>query len=157
MPLYPHCLPPKPQPQCNHEKFIKQILMEGILLKSNNPRSSNLPPPFQALLKPLLQAAFADWSPFRGEEHREGRAAYREKGTGCGPAWASPRDPQETGVAQCSHLCFCFCLTVWLCRILVPGPGIEPGPSAVRVQGPKHWTSWEVLLKSSVDGGGLKR
>ena len=35
----------------------------------------------------------------------------------------------------------------WLCRvacgILVQPPGIEPGPSAVRAQSPKHWTARE--------------
>ena len=29
------------------------------------------------------------------------------------------------------------------CRILVPRPGIEPGPPAVEAQGPNHWTTRE--------------
>ena len=29
-------------------------------------------------------------------------------------------------------------------RILVPLPGIELGPSTVKVQSPNHWTTWEV-------------
>ena len=35
------------------------------------------------------------------------------------------------------------------CGILVPGPGIEPGPSAVRVQSPNHWTAREVPCPAS--------
>ena len=39
------------------------------------------------------------------------------------------------------YLFFCFC---WLhhtaCEILAPQPGIEPGPSAVRMWSPKQWT-----------------
>ena len=35
----------------------------------------------------------------------------------------------------------------WLCRkacgILVPRPGIEPGPSAVKARSPNHWTARE--------------
>ena len=31
------------------------------------------------------------------------------------------------------------------CGILVPQPGIEPGPSAVKVQSPNHWAAREVL------------
>ena len=43
---------------------------------------------------------------------------------------------------------FFVCLFVfWLCsaacRILVPQPGIEPGPPAVQVQSPNHWTARE--------------
>ena len=30
------------------------------------------------------------------------------------------------------------------CGILVPGPGVEPGPSSVRAQSPNHWTAREV-------------
>ena len=29
------------------------------------------------------------------------------------------------------------------CGILVPRPGIEPGPSAVKAQSPNHWTARE--------------
>ena len=29
------------------------------------------------------------------------------------------------------------------CEILVPQPGIEPGPSAVKAQSPNHWTAKE--------------
>ena len=41
-----------------------------------------------------------------------------------------------------------FCLFIYLlhhtaCRILVPQPGIELGPSAVRVQSSNHWTTRE--------------
>ena len=42
---------------------------------------------------------------------------------------------------------FFFFFPIWLhrtaCGILVPRPGIEPGPSAVRVQSPNHWTARE--------------
>ena len=34
------------------------------------------------------------------------------------------------------------------CGILVPRPGIEPRPSAVRVQSPNHWTAREVPVCS---------
>ena len=36
-----------------------------------------------------------------------------------------------------------FSCTVWLGGILVSWPGIEPQPSAVKTQGPNHWTVWE--------------
>ena len=36
---------------------------------------------------------------------------------------------------------FFFGLTA--CGILVPQPGTEPGPSAVKAQSPKHWTARE--------------
>ena len=36
---------------------------------------------------------------------------------------------------------FWLCLTA--CEILIPRPGIEPGPSAVKVQSPNHWTARE--------------
>ena len=38
----------------------------------------------------------------------------------------------------------------WPCRaacgILVPGPGIEPVPSAVKTQSPNHWTARELVI-----------
>ena len=37
--------------------------------------------------------------------------------------------------------CLIFCLTVY--RILVPRPGIEPGPPAVEAQSPNYWTTRE--------------
>ena len=40
---------------------------------------------------------------------------------------------------------FTFCLHCAACGILVPPPGIEPGPSAVRTQSPNHWTTREFL------------
>ena len=48
-----------------------------------------------------------------------------------------------------SHTCFglfffCCLFVFWpchmACKILVPWPGTEPGPSAVSVQSPNHWT-----------------
>ena len=33
------------------------------------------------------------------------------------------------------------------CRILVPPPGIEPGPLAVKAQSPNHWTTREILTE----------
>ena len=30
-----------------------------------------------------------------------------------------------------------------ICRILIPQPETEPGPLAVKVQNPNHWTTWE--------------
>ena len=32
------------------------------------------------------------------------------------------------------------------CRTLVPQPGIEPAPSAVKAQSPNHWTTKEFPL-----------
>ena len=29
------------------------------------------------------------------------------------------------------------------CRLLVPQPGLEPGPSAVKASSPSHWTARE--------------
>ena len=34
-----------------------------------------------------------------------------------------------------------------VCGILVPWPGIEPGPSPVKVQGPNHWTAMEFPVR----------
>ena len=49
------------------------------------------------------------------------------------------------GDAAFSFLFFSFLF--WLCRaacrILVPPPGIEPGPLAVKVLHPNHWTARE--------------
>ena len=36
---------------------------------------------------------------------------------------------------------FPFGLAMWLRRILLPRPGTEPRPSAVKVQSPNHWTT----------------
>lgn len=77
----PHRVPGTPHallPMC----FCSR--MPCLNLPASLPPSLPAPPPFQALPKPLLPAAFPDWSPFRGDEHREGRTACREKGTGCG-------------------------------------------------------------------------
>ena len=53
-------------------------------------------------------------------------------------------DCSEKLVCECRWSGFLFflpsCVT---CGILVPWPGIEPGPSAVRVQSPNHWTARE--------------
>ena len=38
---------------------------------------------------------------------------------------------------------FVFWLCLVACRILVPQPGIEPRPSAVKAQSPNHWTARE--------------
>ena len=35
------------------------------------------------------------------------------------------------------------------CGILVPRPGIKPAPSAVKAQGPNHWTAREIPVSSS--------
>ena len=40
---------------------------------------------------------------------------------------------------------FFFWLHCPACEILFPGTGIEPGPSAVTVQSPNHWTTREFL------------
>ena len=46
---------------------------------------------------------------------------------------------------------FCFWPRRMACRILVPQPGIEPRPLAVRACSPNHWTTrefpWKVFLK----------
>ena len=36
-----------------------------------------------------------------------------------------------------------------LVETLVPQPGIEPGPLAVQVQSPNHWTTREILTVCS--------
>ena len=36
------------------------------------------------------------------------------------------------------------------CGILVPWPGIEPGPPVVEAQNPNHWTAREVPNKGSL-------
>ena len=40
-----------------------------------------------------------------------------------------------------------YLFTFWpclkACGILVPQPGIEPGPLAMKEQSPNHWTAWE--------------
>ena len=38
---------------------------------------------------------------------------------------------------------FFFWLSHMACGILVPQPGIEPGPSAVKAWSPNHWTARE--------------
>ena len=42
------------------------------------------------------------------------------------------------------NVCVCVCVFYGLyhmaCGILVPQPGIKPGPLAVKVQSPNHWT-----------------
>ena len=58
----------------------------------------------------------------------------------------SPRGGKELDTAEwltlAIHLCF-FWPHHSACRILVPQPGMEPRPSAVRVQSSNHWTAWE--------------
>ena len=39
------------------------------------------------------------------------------------------------------------------CRILVPRPGIEPGPPAVEAPSPNHWTAREFPLLSEKNSG----
>ena len=42
------------------------------------------------------------------------------------------------------------------CGILVPGPGIEPMPSAVKAWSPNHWTAREFLLFLNKFYGGIQ-
>ena len=57
-------------------------------------------------------------------------------------------------VCECRWSCFLFFLPCCMtCGILVPWPGIEPGPSAVRVQSPNHWTAREFSRCFSLDIG----
>ena len=57
-----------------------------------------------------------------------------------------PRPTLQAGLSkegtQACYVNFFVCV----CGILVPRPGIEPRPLAVRVQNPNHWTTREVLL-----------
>ena len=61
-----------------------------------------------------------------------------------------------SGKLVCEYRWSCFlfflpcCVT---CGILVPWPGIEPGPSAVRVQNLNHWTAREFSRCFSLDIG----
>ena len=54
---------------------------------------------------------------------------------------------QQLGQTHGNILRFCFVLCFWLCcaacGILVPRPGIEPAPSAVKARSPDHWTTRE--------------
>ena len=53
----------------------------------------------------------------------------------------------------CVCVCVCVCVYIYFfllglchcvaCRILVPQPGIEPGPLAVRALSPNHWATRE--------------
>ena len=40
--------------------------------------------------------------------------------------------------------CFCFCFGCAACGILVPWPGLEPRPTAVKTPSPNHWTAREL-------------
>ena len=42
-----------------------------------------------------------------------------------------------------TNFAFFFFLAGEVCGILVPRPGIEPGPPEVEVRSPKHWTARE--------------
>ena len=54
--------------------------------------------------------------------------------------------PRTAGISQCLVL-FGFLIFFWLHPvargILVPRPGIEPRPLAVKVRNPNHWTARE--------------
>ena len=45
-----------------------------------------------------------------------------------------------------SHLKFFFWLCHLTCRVIVPWPGFEPWPKAVKAQSPNHWTAREFPL-----------
>ena len=55
---------------------------------------------------------------------------------------AGNRDALELTQAK-SKVCSPPTLGHKACGILVPRPGIEPGPSAVRAWSPNHWTARE--------------
>ena len=66
----------------------------------------------------------------------------------------------RTSLPCLSASCFCFVLFysvlfVWphcaACGILVPQPGIKPGPLAVRATSPNHWTTRELPQQSIPD------
>ena len=48
-----------------------------------------------------------------------------------------------------TRIAIIYLLIFWLhcatCRIIIPRPGIEPVPSAVKAQSPNHWTAREFL------------
>ena len=55
---------------------------------------------------------------------------------------------EEIWKVVCAQFCFWCVWVFWglhctACGILVPRSGIEPRPSAVKVQNPNHWTTWE--------------
>ena len=55
------------------------------------------------------------------------------------------RDPQSNcpscqQLEALSFFVFFFLPCPWVCGILVPPPGIKPGPPAVGVRSPNHWT-----------------
>ena len=51
--------------------------------------------------------------------------------------------------------CCCFWLSYAASSILVPWPGIEPGPPAVDMQSPNHWTAKEIPSKSVLHSRGI--
>ena len=47
----------------------------------------------------------------------------------------------------CATCTFFFgCTAGEACVTLVPPPGVEPGPSAVKAQSPNHWTARTVFF-----------
>ena len=58
-------------------------------------------------------------------------------------------------MACCLLFCFVFCFCFWLrygaCGILVPQPGIEPMPSAVKAWNPNYWTAREFPMACSLE------
>ena len=56
---------------------------------------------------------------------------------------SSPWESQMGSLTSFLNFFWPSCL---VCGILVPQPGIEPGPSAVKVQSPNNWSASEFLI-----------
>ena len=94
---------------------------------------------------------------------------YKDKSACCLPSgnFQFHRNPmcrhlRETrvskGVLYVALICcwfFFFWLSYAASRILVPWPGIEPGPPAVDMQSPNHWTAKEIPSKSVLHSRGI--
>ena len=76
---------------------------------------------------------------------QRGRAALRvswQARAGGRPAWLPSGDGIPHAHPDFFHSTFCFDCTA--CRILVPGPGIEPVPPEVEAWSCNYWTTKEV-------------
>ena len=90
---------------------------------------------------------------------------YQEKYTPvvCLCTWLFKRQPPTFGcftLKSIGSIVLLFFFSFWsgctACEILVPWPGIEPGPSAVKEPSPNHWTTREFpnepwILRSSTE------
>ena len=111
------------------------------------------PPPLERGLSEssLTLADLGLWVHSCGDQARMQRAGPFQGGRGlsefnsCHPRGACQWHCGER-LALLPPLLFFFWPYCTACRILVPQPGIEPGPSAVKVWSPNHWTARNSFL-----------